>query len=329
MINRPLAIAAILLLLLLPLVLQGPYIRHLFILAFLFAIVAASWDLTLGLTGLFNFGHIAFFGLGVYTAGILTTQVGIDPWLVIPIAGLVAALAALVVAAPTLRLRGIYVVLVTFAFSQLCLQVVMSQGDLTGGAGGIVRVPSLRISDYNFARDQRLGYYYISLILCLACIAALIAIARSPLGKTARAVRDNPEYAAARGIDQTHIRLTMLVISAIPTGIAGALYCIYFRVAAPEVFSFSTSTLILTMLLVGGAGSIVGPAVAAVGIVMISEYLEQFPDLKATKHMLLAIGIILVLRFFPGGLAQISSNMFARFHKTVGVTPKRSDEAAR
>jgi ABC-type branched-subunit amino acid transport system permease subunit len=77
------------------------------------------------------------------------------------------------------------------------------------------------------------------------------------------------------------------------------------------------------MLLVGGAGSIVGPAVAAVGIVMISEYLEQFPDLKATKHMLLAVGIILVLRFFPGGLAQISANLFAKSAKTVGATPER------
>lgn len=306
---RPSAIAAavIVLLLVLPLIFQGSYLRHLFILAFLFAIVAASWDLTLGYTGLFNFGHVAFFGLGVYTAGILTTQAGVNPWLVIPAGGIVAALAALLVAAPTLRLRGIYVVLVTFAFSQLCLQIVLSQGDITGGAGGIVRVPGLRLGDYNFARDQRLGYYYVSLILCITCIFALIAIARSQLGKTARAVRDNPEYAAARGVDQTRIRLTMLVISAVPAGIAGALYCIYFRVAAPEVFSFSTTTLILTMLLVGGTSSIAGPAAAALGIVMVSEYLEQFPDLRATKHMLLAVGIILVLRFFPGGLVQMSS----------------------
>lgn len=299
-------------LLLIPFVTQDPYIRHLFILAFIFAVVASSWDLTLGYTGLFNFGHIAFFGLGVYTAGILTTQADLNPWLSIPAGGVVAALAALLVAAPTLRLRGIYVVLVTFAFSQLCLQIVLSQGDITGGAGGIVRVPSLRLGDYNFARDQRLGYYYVALFLCLGSLLALVALARSSLGKTARAVRDNPEYAAARGIDQTRIRLATLVISAIPAGFAGALYCIYFRVAAPEVFSFSTSTLILTMLLVGGASSIIGPAAAAIVIVMISEYLEQFPDLKATKHMLIAVGIILVLRFFPGGLAQIPSKLLRK-----------------
>lgn len=101
-------------------------------------------------------------------------------------------------------------------------------------------------------------------------------------------MRDNPEYAAARGIDQTRIRLTMLVISAIPSGIAGALYCIYFRVAEPEVFSFSTSTLILTMLLVGAPAA------------------SQVPRSR-------------VLRFFPGGLAQISSNMFARLPKTAGT----------
>lgn len=307
-----LAAAVVIVLLLLPFVVQGAYIRHLFILAFLFAIVAASWDLTLGYTGIFNFGHIAFFGMGVYTAGILTTGLHVNPWIAIPAGGVVAAIAAALVAGPTLRLRGIYVVLVTFAFSQLCLQIVLSQGDITGGAGGIVSVPSLRLGNYNFARDQRFGYYYVSLILCLICIAALSAIARSRLGKAARAVRDNPEYAAARGINQTGIRLTMLVISAVPAGVSGALYCIYFRVAGPDAFSFSTSTLILTMLLVGGVASIIGPAIAAIGIVMISEYLEQFPNLQATKHMLLAVGIILVLRFFPGGLAQVYSNILKK-----------------
>jgi branched-chain amino acid transport system permease protein len=303
------AVIVVVVLLLLPLVFHGNYLRHLFILAFLFAIVASSWDLTLGYTGLFNFGHIAFFGLGVYSAGILTTAAGVNPWLTLPAGGIVAALAALLVAAPTLRLRGIYVVLVTFAFSQLCLQIVLSQSDITGGAGGIVSVPGLRLGAHNFARDQRLGYYYVSLILCVASVLILLAIARSTFGKTARAIRDNPEYAAARGIDQTRIRLAMLMISAVPSGIAGALYCLYFRVAAPEVFSFSTSTLILTMLLVGGASSVIGPAAAAIGIVMVSEYLEQFPELQATKHILLAIGIILVLRFFPGGLVQIFSHL--------------------
>jgi len=303
-------------LLLLSFMVTNIYMRHLLILAFIFAIVAASWDLTLGFTGLFNFGHIAFFGLGVYTAGILTMRLGFDPWLTIPIAGLVGAIAALVVAAPVLRLRGIYVVFVTFAFSQICLQIILSQSDITGGAGGIVRVPPLRLGDYNFMRDMRFGYYYVALALCLICLILMGLVGRSSLGKAARAVRDNPEYAAARGINQLHIRLVMLVFSAVPAAIAGAFYCIYLRIAAPEVFSFSTTTLILTMLLVGGTGTIIGPAMAAIGIVMISEYLEQFPALQAIKQMLLAVGIILVLRFFPGGLMQIAKTLFFRSSKS-------------
>jgi branched-chain amino acid transport system permease protein len=291
-------------LLALPLLTKDGYIRHLFVLTFLFAMVAASWDLTLGYAGIFNFGHIAFFGIGIYTLGILTVKIGVNPWLALPIAGVMSSAAALLVAAPVLRLRGIYVVLVTFAFSQLCLQLVLSQTKLTGGAGGLVMIPPLAIGDYRFGSDSNLGYYYAALVGCAATALTLLAVVNSRLGKAARAVRDNPEYALARGVDQGRTRLIMLVISAAPCGVAGALYCLYFGIAAPEAFGFSNSTFILSMLLVGGVSTILGPVAAAFGVVFLSEYLERFPNVEAAKHMVLAAIIILVLRFFPGGLAQ-------------------------
>jgi branched-chain amino acid transport system permease protein len=291
-------------LLLLPLVVRDNYFRHLFILTFLFATVVASWDLTLGYAGIFNFGHIAFFGIGIYTLGILTTKLGIDPWLALPISGLMAAAAALLVAAPVLRLRGIYVVLVTFAFSQLCMQLVLSQSKITGGAGGLVLIPPLKIGSFSFGSNGGLGYYYAGLLSGFVTVLVLMGIVESRLGKAARAIRDNPEYALARGVDQGRTRLIMLVISAVPCGVAGGLYCLYFRIAAPEAFGFSNSTFILSMLLVGGLSTLLGPVAAAFGIVFLSEYLERFPNIEAAKHMALAVIIILVLRFFPGGLAQ-------------------------
>jgi branched-chain amino acid transport system permease protein len=308
-------------LLALPLVAKDSYIRHLFILTFLFATVVASWDLTLGFAGIFNFGHIAFFGIGIYTLGILTTKFGVDPWLALPAAGVFAAAAALLVAAPVLRLRGIYVVLVTFAFSQLCLQLVLSQSNFTGGAGGLVLIPALKIGDFNFGRDGGLGYYFAGLIGCAATVFILLAVVNSRLGKAAQAIRDNPEYAVARGVDQGRTRLIMLVISAVPCGLAGALYCLYFRIAAPEAFGFGNSTFILSMLLVGGVGTMLGPVAAAFGIVFLSEYLERFPNLEAAKHMALAVIIILVLRFFPGGLAQ-AFELLAR--RIIGLTRRGS-----
>ena len=289
---------------LLPLLVRDSYLRHLFILTFLFAAVVVSWDLTLGYAGIFNFGHIAFFGIGIYTLGILTTKLGMSPWVVLPIAGITAGAAALLVAAPVLRLRGIYVVLVTFAFSQLCMQLVLSQSKITGGAGGLVLIPPLKIASFSFGSNGGLGYYYAGLINCFVTVLALMCVVNSRLGKAAQAIRDNPEYAVARGVDQGRTRLVMLVISAIPCGVAGGLYCLYFRIAAPEAFGFSNSTFILSMLLVGGLSTLLGPVAATFGIVFLSEYLERFPSVEAVKHMTLAVIIILVLRFFPGGLAQ-------------------------
>src|SRR5690606_34961493 len=116
---------------------ESTYIRHLMIVAFIFAIVASSWDLTIGYGGIFNFAHIAFFGIGVYAYGILGGTLGISPWLSLAGSGVAAMVAAAVITLPVLRLKGIYVVLVTFAFSQLCLQIVLSQSEITGGSQGM------------------------------------------------------------------------------------------------------------------------------------------------------------------------------------------------
>ena len=295
-----------------PFVVTDSYTRHLFILMFIFAIVASSWDVSLGYAGLFNFGHVAFFGIGVYTTGILARKYGVDPWLALPAGGLVAGLSALPVAIPVLRLKGIYIVLVTFAFSQLCLQFILSQSWLTGGSSGLVRIPPLRLFDHNFARDGKFAYYYVALVLLVLTVMALLRFVNSPFGRGVLALRDNPDYAAARGINQAVIRVVVLVVSAIPAGLAGGLYCLYLRVAAPEVFSFGTATLVLSMLLIGGTSTIVGPVLAAFCIVLFSEYLEGFPDLEVFKHIVIAVLIIAILRLAPDGLFGIARRLKAR-----------------
>lgn len=292
-----------------PLLVQDSYMRHLLILVFIFAVVASSWDVSLGYAGLFNFGHVAFFGIGVYATGILARKFGVDPWLALPAGGIVAGLSAVLVAIPVLRLKGIYVVLVTFAFSQLCLQLVLSQSWLTGGAAGLVRIPPLRLLDYNFARDGKFAYYYVALVLLILTIVALTRFVKAPIGRGILALRDNPDYAAARGINQAIVRVVVLVVSAIPAGLAGGLYCLYFRIAAPEVFSFGTAILILSMLLVGGTSTIYGPVAAAFCIMLFSEYLENFPQLDVYKHLVIAAVIIAILRLAPDGLSGLARRL--------------------
>ncbi len=288
----------------LPLLSESTYLRHLLILVFIYAIVAASWDLTLGYAGMFNFAHTAFFGLGVYATGLLAKLGGVDPWAAMLLGSLIVAGVAALIAWPVVRLQGIYVVLVTFAFSQLALQMVISQSELTGGTQGLVRIPTIDLPGYSFLRDYKLGYYYVGLGLLGLSLLGLWMIVRSDLGLSLRAIRDNEDYARARGIPVARQRLKALVASGFFAGLAGGYYAVYLRVASPEVFSFATTSLILSMVLVGGVGTLWGPVLAAVVLTLGSEALANVPGLDEGRYMMVAVAMILALRFLPGGLVS-------------------------
>lgn len=306
----------------LPLVVQESYWRHLFIIAFIYAIVASNWDLSLGYAGVFNFGHIAFFGIGVYVTGLAAKLLGIDPWLAMALGGVAASAAGAVVALPVLRLKGIYVILVTFAFSQLVLQLVLSQSDITGGTQGLVRIPTISVFDYNFLRDYRLGYYYVALGLLAASTLFLRRLVGSDFGMSLRALRDNEDYALARGIPTGMQRLKVLVASAFFTGVAGGFYAVYLRVASPEVFGFSTVSLVLSMVLVGGIATIYGPIAAAIVLTLATESLAHLAGMNESRFMLVAALMLVVLLFFPRGLASLFTT-----RRPGGAAP--GDQAAR
>ncbi|MBW5437967.1 branched-chain amino acid ABC transporter permease [Bradyrhizobium canariense] len=294
--------------LLVPIFVQDVYLRHLFIISFVYGIVAASWDLTLGYAGIFNFAHVAFFGAGVYATGLTAKLLGIDPWAAMLIGGLAASVAAVIVALPVVRLQGVYVVLVTFAFSQLVMQLVINQSDITGGTQGMVRVPTIWLPSYNFLRDYKFGYYYVAFMLLVTTIVCLRWLVRSDFGLSIRALRDNEDYAVSRGIPIARQRLKALVASAFFTGVAGGFYVIYLRVASPEVFDFSTVSLVLSMVLVGGTSSIYGPVFAALMLTFTSEGLANIDNFAEGRHMLVAVVMIVVLLFLPKGLASVMSN---------------------
>jgi len=292
-----------------PLVATESYTRHLFIIAFIYAVIASNWNLSLGHCGVFNFGHLTFFGVGVYTAAIAAKTFGVNPWIAIWLGGITAALAAFLIATPVARLKGIYVVLVTFAFSQLAMQLVLSQSQITGGAEGMVRIPFMRIGDYSFVRDYKLGYYYVGLALLVLSTLFLLAVINSPFGKSLKAVRDAEDYAESRGISVSNQRILVLVLSAVFTGVAGGFYAIYLRVASPEVFGFGTLALALSMVLIGGTGTTYGPIVAALALTFATESLAGIRGLEEARFIIVAVAMILVLRLAPGGLLGLLNRL--------------------
>ena len=282
-----------------PLLFSNDYIRHLLIVAMMYAVVASSWDLSLGYGGIFNFAHIAFFALGAYTGGILTKQFGISAWLAIPAGGVVAVAASLIACLPVLRVRGIYVCLVTFAFGQLCLHIVRSQGSLTGGSVGLTLIPPIRIGGFSFAEYGKLPYYYFSLLLLIGSTIFLTQLTKSYFGLSIVALRDYEDYAISRGVPLARQRLLTFAHSALFTGLVGAVYSLYLGVVAIELFGFGYTTLLLSMVLLGGVASIYGPIIGAFILAFVSEFLL---DLGPIRYVIIASAIVLTLRFYPSGI---------------------------
>lgn len=305
--------------LLVPFITHDTYVRHLFIIAFVYAVVAASWDVTLGYGGIFNFAHVAFFGIGIYATALTAKLLGLDPWLAMLLGGVAASAAAVVIALPIVRLQGVYVVLVTFAFSQLVLQLVISQSQITGGTQGMVGVPTIWLPGYNFLRDYKFGYYYVAFALLIITTICLRWLVRSNFGLSIKALRDNEDYGVSRGIPIARQRLKALVASAFFPGLAGGFYAVYLRVASPEIFDFSTSSLVLSMVLVGGISTIYGPMFAAIVLTFASESMARINNFAEGRFMLIAAAMVLVLLFFPKGLASA-------FPKGFGKKPSRSAE---
>lgn len=317
-------------LLVLPFILTDTYARHTLILVFIYAILASNWDISLGLGGIVNFAHIAFFAIGLYAYSIMAKVFGVDPWVALMLAPVLSIAFAALLAIPILRLEGIYVILVTIAATQLLLQIVVSQSDYTGGTSGMVLVPRLMLGDYKLSSDGRIGYYYLALAMLAASTAFLYKLERSSLGRAIKALRDNKYYAISRGISEGRIRLLTLCVSAVFPALAGGLYGAYLRVASPDVFGLGFLTMTLSILLLGGISTIWGSLIAAFVVTILAQLLGDYGSWRA---IIIAALIIAVIVIYPGGLFAAMQELwgFANRAKTNAIASwrRRSGVASR
>ncbi len=299
-------------LLIVPWIFTDTYVRHTLILVFIYAILASSWDVSLGLGGVVNFAHMAFFAIGLYSYGIASKVLGIDPWLALVLAPVLSVAFAALLAVPILRLEGIYVILVTVAAAQLLLQIIVSQSDYTGGTSGMVLLPRLTLGDYRLSSDGRIGYYYLALLLLGLSTLFLYKLERSSLGRAIKAMRDNKYYAIARGVSEARIRLLTLCASAVFPGLAGGFYGAYLRVASPDVFGLGFLTITLSILLLGGLSTIWGSLIAAFVITILAQVLADFGSWRDILIACLIIGIVVV---YPGGLFAAVQEAWGAFNR--------------
>lgn len=272
----------------------GTFIVHMLILFFLWSVVAQSWNLVLGVSGIYSFAQIAFFAVGGWVTALLSMNLGWNPWLSVLAAPVAATLAAILIGLPTLRLRGVYVVLLTLAFHEL-LGNLASTGprEITGGGYGLIGVPR-----FDFGPLSGLGHlansYYVALISFAVATMAIWRLFHSPIGSAFSALRDSEGYAVGRGINQFRIKLFLFGSSAFFTGLAGGLMTHYLGSISSSVFAFSVLINVLAMIVIGGWGSFGGPIFGTALLLGLQEGLRDLADFR-TLVLGLALAAVAVL----------------------------------
>ncbi len=289
------AVAVLALLIALPDILR-PYYVGLATRMLIFALFAMSLDLLLGYAGLASLGHAAYFGVAAYTIALLVLRAGVDSGIAFPAALVAAAIIGALFAPLALRARGSYFLMITFALAQVVWSVAFGWRSLTNGDDGM---PGVTRPYFGWSLDNTTSFYYFALAVIGIAALLLFAIVKSPFGRALRGIRESESRMQALGYNVWRHQYAAFVLSAFFAGIAGALYAYFNRFVGPEYLYVVQSAEALIMVILGGAGTLLGPAIGAALIVFLEDFVSSL-----TEHWVLVLGVIYVLvtLFAPRGL---------------------------
>jgi branched-chain amino acid transport system permease protein len=273
-----------------PLVATGPYARGIIIVSVYFAILALAWNLLAGYTGQFSLAPAAFAMLGGYTTALLGHYWQVPLAIGIPAAVLATGVFGLVLGKLVLNLSGPYLSLTTLAFAEIARVVIGNSHEFTRGDQGM-HVATLT--------QNRIVYYYIFLGTLVAILCGLYWLLKGRIGRFLTAVRDDPVGAGSRGIDVVRIKMIAFSLSCALCGLAGSLYGTFSQLVSPELGLLQQTGLVLSMVVIGGMGSLTGALAGAILVYLGSEWLRGFGDIQIIVFALL---VILFARYVPGGL---------------------------
>jgi len=286
----------ILFLILLPFIIKDVYLVHLLNMIGIFSLLAIGLNLVLGYCGQFSVGQAGFYAIGAYTSALLCTKLNFSFWLALPIAGIFAGLAGLLIG-PVLRLRGIFLGMSTLAFGEIIKMIINNWISFTNGPNGIMSIPSPQIGSFSFSSEH--SYYYIILFFVLIHYVVAVRMVDSRFGRAMKAIRDNEDAAEIIGVWVARYKTLTFVVAAFFAGIAGCLYAHLTAYISPEVFTFWTSVNVIFMLIVGGMGELLGSILGAFVIVFLPEFFRMF---ERYRMIIYPFTIIFILLFFPKGL---------------------------
>lgn len=299
-------LAIIVLLAVLPFAIRQSYLMGVLCRILLYATLAGSLNAINGYSGQTCIGHAGFFCIGAYCEAILATRLGMSFWAVLPIAGIVTAIFGGIVALPTLKMKGIYLSIVTLGFSEIVRLIALNWESLTGGPMGIkgIPVPSL----FGLQLSGSRTYYYIFLGIAVLFVFITGRVIRSRVGRAWIAIREDELAAKSLGVQTPLYKATNFMYGAFWAGIAGAAYAPYVRFIDSTMFTLDEGFNILSMVIIGGQGTLVGPVVGSVIVNLLTELLRPIGQWRMVAYGML---IIVMMWWRPQGLVGASDSILA------------------
>ena len=283
---------------LIPQLTANEYYLHTLIISGIYILLVLGLNLILGYTGLLSLGHAAFYGIGAYTSVLLVMNLQIPFWVALPISGIVAGLAGLLLGFPALRLKGSYLVICTLAFVEIVHQILMNWERLTRGPMGIPGIPmpaKVIMGGWVIDFADKSTYYYLVLFTVVVAIVLNRFLIQSKTGRALIAIREDQIAADMMGINLTFYKLLAFFLACFTAGIAGSLYAHYIGFISPESFTLGESINIVVMTLVGGVGTIVGPIMGAIGLTCLLELMRALSEYRMILYGVILMGIIVAL----------------------------------
>ncbi|MDB5316536.1 MAG: branched-chain amino acid transporter permease [Rhodospirillales bacterium] len=297
----------------------GRYELDLGILVLTYVMLGWGLNIVVGLAGLLDLGYVAFYAVGAYSYALLAQYFGLSFWICLPLAGILAAFSGVLLGFPVLRLRGDYLAIVTLAFGEIIRVVLINWASFTGGPNGIGGIPRPSFFGLPFSMGDEAGsfahtfglepsplhrvvfLYYLILGLALLTNWVSIRLRRQPLGRAWEALREDETACRALGINITTTKLTAFALGAMFAGIAGSFFATRQGFISPESFTFIESAIILAIVVLGGMGSQIGIAVAA--LIMIGGF-EVFRGLEEWRMLVFGIAMVVIMVLRPRGLVS-------------------------
>lgn len=298
------------------------YILHILILIGIYSIVTISLDLLVGYTGLLSIAQAAFYGIGAYTTALLTLQAGTSFWLAVPAGMVVAAIVGYLIAIPSLRTHDDYFVITTFAFQVIIFSILNNWVSFTGGPLGLPGIPTP--SFFGISLSSKASFLSLVVIIGALVLCLCHLLVNSPFGRVLKAVREDEIFAQSLGKDVMGYKVAAFVISAAVASIAGGLYAVYISYIDPTSFTVMESIFMISIVIIGGAGSLKGSIIGSAVLISLPEALRfvGMPNSIAANMRQILYGLLLVIfmMFRPQGLIGRYS-----FGRATGETKGEAD----